>query len=42
MLEHKSQYGRNIDNWIELARFDTRKEALQRESELHIQGYSGI
>ena len=41
MHNHRSQYSRNTDNWIELARFNTREEALIHESELHDQGYDG-
>ena len=41
MACHKSQYKRNTDNWIELARFDTREEALKCEAEYHFKGYEG-
>ena len=41
MVRHKSKHNRNISNWIELKRFDTREEALVYESQLHSQGYAG-
>jgi hypothetical protein len=41
MYVHKSNYNRNTDNWIELARFDNRADALKCESEYHSQGYEG-
>lgn len=41
MSNHKSKYKRNTDNWIELARFDTREEALQFEAAKHAAGYEG-
>lgn len=42
MINHTSEHNRNTDNWIELKRFNNRKDALQHESELHNQGYNGI
>jgi hypothetical protein len=41
MYEHKSTHNRTTDNWIELARYDDRKEALAHEARLHAQGYEG-
>jgi hypothetical protein len=38
---HKSKYNRNTNNWTELARFDTRAEALRCEADYHAQGYEG-
>lgn len=41
MINHRSEHNRNTDNWTELKRFNTRKEALIYESQLHSQGYVG-
>jgi hypothetical protein len=41
MRWHKNMANRNIDNWIELKKFNNRKDALTYESELHSQGYDG-
>ena len=41
MYDHKNQYKRNTDNWIELARYIDRKEALIHEARLHDSGYEG-
>ena len=41
MYEHKNNAKRNTDNWIELARYDDRKEALAHEARLHSEGYEG-
>ena len=41
MDRHYSDKNRNTDNWIELARYELRKEALAHESKLHDQGYEG-
>jgi len=38
---HKNEAKRNTDNWVELARFDTEKEALKCEDEYHTKGYEG-
>lgn len=41
MADHKFKHNRNTDNWVELARYTNRQEALIHESELHNQGYNG-
>lgn len=41
MNSHKFYSNRNTDNWIELARFDSRKDALKCEAEYHDKGYEG-
>ena len=41
MAWHRSQCNRNTDNWIELARFDIREEALKCEAEYHAKGFEG-
>ena len=41
MANHKTVHNRNTDNWTELAKFNTRKEALKCEAEYHAQGYEG-
>jgi predicted GIY-YIG superfamily endonuclease/DNA-directed RNA polymerase subunit RPC12/RpoP len=41
MRHHHNGYKRNVDNWVELARYESRKEALAHESQLHKQGYNG-
>ena len=38
---HKNMANRNTDNWIELARFNTREEALEYEAAKHAVGYEG-
>ena len=38
---HKNISNRNTDNWTELAKFNTREEALKCEAEYHAQGYEG-
>jgi hypothetical protein len=38
---HKNKAKRNIDNWIELARYTDREEALVHEARLHAEGYEG-
>jgi hypothetical protein len=40
MCRHK-QDGNDTSGWIELHRFDTRKEALNKEAEYHAMGYPG-
>jgi predicted GIY-YIG superfamily endonuclease len=37
----KKEFNRNTDNWTELARFDSREDALKCEAEYHTQGYEG-
>jgi hypothetical protein len=41
MNVHKNKCSRNIDNWIELARYENRQEALTHEARLHAEGYEG-
>jgi predicted GIY-YIG superfamily endonuclease len=41
MADHKFKHNRNT-NWVELARYNNRQEALAHESRLHNQGYNGI
>jgi hypothetical protein len=41
MINHTSEHNRNTNNWVELKRFDNRKDALIYEAELHTQGYEG-
>jgi len=41
MRLHKSQRNRNTDNWIELARYENKEEALAHEARLHDTGYEG-
>lgn len=41
MANHKCHYKRNTDNWVELARFENRDDALSYETSLHLQGYEG-
>ena len=41
MKWHKRVHKRNTDNWTELAKFDTREEALKCEAEYHSKGYEG-
>ena len=41
MDTHKSKYNRNTDNWVEIARYNKRQEALKHEAKLHSQGYEG-
>ena len=41
MQQHRYYLNRNTDNWIELARFDNRADALKCEAEYHSQGYEG-
>jgi len=41
MAWHRSEFNRNTDNWIELARYTDREEALLHEARLHNTGYEG-
>ena len=41
MYDHKSIHKRDTTGWIELARFNTREEALEYESIKHTEGYEG-
>ena len=41
MIQHRSEYNRHTDNWIEIARYNDRRLALQHEALLHAQGYEG-
>jgi hypothetical protein len=41
MITHKNKQKRNTNGWIELARYENRKDALIHESKLHSQGYNG-
>jgi predicted GIY-YIG superfamily endonuclease len=41
MDRHRSKFNRNTDNWIELARFESREDALKHEAEYHDKGYEG-
>ena len=42
MSNHRKKgFNRNTDNWIELARFESREDALKREAEYHDKGYEG-
>lgn len=41
MYEHKNNNNRNTSNWVELARYTDRKEALIHEARLHAEGYEG-
>jgi hypothetical protein len=41
MIVHRNDYKRNTDNWIEIARYSNREDALKHEALLHSQGYAG-
>lgn len=41
MSVHKCRQKRDTTGWYEVARFDTEKEALVYEAQLHAQGYKG-
>ena len=41
MSSHKFYNNRNTSNWIELARYENRKDALKCEAEYHAKGYEG-
>jgi hypothetical protein len=41
MSVHKCEENRNTSNWIELARYVDRQEALTHEARLHAEGYEG-
>jgi hypothetical protein len=41
MITHKS-VGRDTTGWYEIARYNTKKEALKHEALLHSQGYEGM
>ena len=41
MNRHRNGHKRNTSNWVELACFDSRKDALKCEAEYHAKGYEG-
>ena len=41
MSNHKRENNRNTSNWVELARYTDREEALAHEARLHNEGYEG-
>ena len=41
MSVHKCEENRTTDNWVELARYIDRQEALVHEARLHSEGYEG-
>jgi hypothetical protein len=42
MIRHKNLHQRDTTGWYEVARYNTRKEALLHEAQLHSQGYNGM
>ena len=41
MDRHRSTHNRNTSNWVEIAHYNKRQEALKHETKLHSQGYEG-
>lgn len=41
MSVHKYRFKRDITGWYEVARYNTKQEALAHEAQLHAQGYKG-
>lgn len=42
MIQHKNINKRDTTGWYEVARYNTREEALAHEAQLHAEGYEGM